>query len=77
MCEWLAWLLRMERPGHDFSSRNLCSGGSSTADDMEMSSPATKGLLSSMKDNGDFSPNLPRSPDMNGTDFTKHKVSVS
>ena len=77
MCEWLAWLLRMERPGHDFNSRVMCSSGLSSDDDREMNSLVTKGLLSSLKENGDFNPSIPKSSDMNGTDFTKHKISVS
>lgn len=63
----------MKRPGHKFTSRNLCAGRSSAIDDddVEMKEPQTKHLL---QDDGAFSPSLPSSPHMNGTDFTKHKV---
>lgn len=67
----------MDRPGHDFNSRVLCAGGTSSKDDdIEMrDGPASRSLLANIKDDeGDFSPSLPRSPNMNGTDFTKHKV---
>ena len=41
--------------------------------EMELSDINCKSLLAN-DDNAEFSPSLPRTPNMNGTDFTKHKV---
>lgn len=69
----MAWLLRIERPGHKFSSRALCSGADSR-DDMENNGNTCKSLLGNGTDDCDFNPSLPQTPNLNGTDFTKHKV---
>ncbi|XP_067934663.1 neuronal acetylcholine receptor subunit alpha-7-like [Watersipora subatra] len=77
ICEWLAWLLRIDRPGHTFTSRGLCAAGLSR-NDLEMNETNNcKALLSNgTEDNIDFSPSLPRTPNLNGTDFTRHKLKI-
>ena len=51
ICEWLAWVLRMKRPGRDLSKKGIDRKASMR--DLEQRKPASNSLLSNVLDHGD------------------------
>ena len=69
---WLAWLLRMERPGknlesiHSHSTNNNNNGRDIKLELHEYTNLASRSLMSNIRDEDDYS--LPSSPQLNGND---------
>ena len=70
VCEWLAWILRIERPGHKY--RNHCFGGKAV-DDAESNDSNRAKLLAS--NNEQMTPSLQKKPTEHELDLLKQRVS--
>lgn len=71
ICVWLAWMLRMKRPGQEEELGSIFSKDStnpSTIHELhEYTNLASRSLMSNIRDDDDYS--LPSSPQLNGNDY--------
>lgn len=69
ICEWLAWLLLLKRPGHEFNAQSFCPGATTDKDAESNDAACSKRLLPNTDD-----PILKVNESTNGPDFFRPKV---